>query len=343
MTYEIVVFGATGFTGRLIARYLAKQNVHFAIAGRSLAKLQSVKAEDKLPEHVALLQADSNDAAALREVLKQTKAMITTVGPYDSYGSVLYGEAAKAGVIYLDLTGEPLWMAAMLKKHTDDIKASGAIMLSSSGFDSVPSDLAVLLATKALQDQGHTVGRISGAAKVTGSVSGGTFQTGVIMSHKPKEVLKPVLKNQYCLSPVQGSMRRKMKLVEELDQGFGAIFPLGMHNERIVMRSWGLRELLGGQDLCRAWGDGFEYTESLQCDSRIKAYVVSSFVAFFGFLLSMSWSRALLARFGPQAGSGPKEEALSTGFFRLTANAQSKDGQAKASGTVLGNGDPARL
>jgi short subunit dehydrogenase-like uncharacterized protein len=102
--FDIIVFGATGFTGRLVARYLAKQNVNFAIAGRSLSKLQRIKEEDHLPQSIGVLTADSSNAEELRALVQQTKAIITTVGPYRSYGSLLYGICAQAGVCYFDVS-----------------------------------------------------------------------------------------------------------------------------------------------------------------------------------------------------------------------------------------------
>jgi hypothetical protein len=148
-------------------------------------------------------------------------------------------------------------------------------MISSSGMDSVPPDMATFLAAKALEEQLNQTGQIGpvvGSLQASGSVSGaryvlhlkqskvpqgGTFSTILDMSTLPKSVRNPVMKDQYVLSPVRGKFRRQLHMVETLDQGYGAITPFALHDERIVMRSWGIRQLLQGQEGWSSWGDAF--------------------------------------------------------------------------------------
>jgi hypothetical protein len=148
-------------------------------------------------------------------------------------------------------------------------------MISSSGMDSVPPDMATFLAAKALEEQLNQtgqVGQVVGSLQASGSVSGaccvshlqkpkaspgGTFSTILDMSTLPKSVRNPVMKDQYVLSPVRGKFGRQLHMVEPLDQGYGAITPFALHDERIVMRSWGVRQLLDGQDGWSSWGDAF--------------------------------------------------------------------------------------
>src|ERR1700726_5036094 len=141
--FDIVVYGATGFTGQLVAEYLAshyagKADLKWAMGGRSLAKLASVRDAIGAPADTALIAADAGDPASLKAMIDQTNAVITTVGPYQLYGSELVAACAATGTDYLDLCGEPVWMRQMIDAHEGAAKSSGARILFSCGFDSVP-------------------------------------------------------------------------------------------------------------------------------------------------------------------------------------------------------------
>ncbi len=141
--FDIIVYGATGFTGRLVAEYLAGKygvggSVKWAMAGRSAAKLAEVRDEIGAPKDTPLIVADANDAASLKAMVGRAKAILTTVGPYQLYGSDLVAACAAAGTDYLDLSGEPNWMAEMIEAHEAAAKASGARIVFSCGFDSIP-------------------------------------------------------------------------------------------------------------------------------------------------------------------------------------------------------------
>src|SRR6202166_3499609 len=144
--FDIVVYGATGFTGQLVAEYLAahytqKSDPKWAMAGRSLEKLASVRDAIGAPADTALIQADAGDPASLQAMVDQTQSVLTTVGPYQLYGSELVAACAASGTDYLDLCGEPVWMRQMIDKHEAAAKASGARIMFSCGFDSVPFEL----------------------------------------------------------------------------------------------------------------------------------------------------------------------------------------------------------
>ncbi|MEO1319679.1 MAG: saccharopine dehydrogenase NADP-binding domain-containing protein, partial [Pseudomonadota bacterium] len=149
--FDIVVYGATGFTGRLVAEYLNDRygvdgEVKWAMAGRSADKLASVRAEMGISESVELVVADSNDAEAVTAMANRTKAIITTVGPYQLYGNTLVEVCAKTGTDYLDLCGEPAWMRQKIDALEPTAKQSGARIVFSAGFDSIPFDCGVWLA-----------------------------------------------------------------------------------------------------------------------------------------------------------------------------------------------------
>src|SRR5690348_6065100 len=144
--FDIVVYGATGFTGQLVAEYLAAhykndKQLKWAMAGRSLEKLKTVRDAIGAPADTPLIVADAADAASLREMAEQTRSVITTVGPYQLYGEELLAACVATGTDYFDLCGEPIWMRQMIDKYEAAAKASGARIVFSCGFDSVPFKL----------------------------------------------------------------------------------------------------------------------------------------------------------------------------------------------------------
>ena len=178
-TYDVVIFGATGFTGRLVAEYLAAEYgsaVRWAMAGRSLDKLAAVRDEIGAPADTPLIAADSSDPASLAAMAEQTAAVITTVGPYQLYGEALVKACVDAGTDYVDLCGEPAWMHDIIAAHDAPARDSGARIVLSCGFDSIPFDLGVyFLQSHAIDQTGAPLARIKGRVrKMKGTFSGGT-------------------------------------------------------------------------------------------------------------------------------------------------------------------------
>src|SRR6202140_2715959 len=179
--FDIVVYGATGFTGQLVAEYLAahytgKGAPKWAMAGRSLEKLASVRDAIGAPADTALIAADAGDPASLKAMIDQTNAVITTVGPYQLYGSELVAACAATGTDYLDLCGEPVWMRQMIDAHQASAQSSGARIVFSCGFDSLPFELGVLRVQQmAKKTLGAPVSRVKGRVRaMTATFSGGT-------------------------------------------------------------------------------------------------------------------------------------------------------------------------
>src|SRR6195952_4890072 len=146
--FDIIVYGASGFTGQLVAEYLAAQykgdaNLKWAMAGRSKDRLAAVRDAIGAPSDTPLIVADAADPASLKAMVGQAKSVITTVGPYQLYGSDLVAACAAAGVDYFDLCGEPVWMRQMIDAHEATAKSSGARILFSCGFDSIPFELGL--------------------------------------------------------------------------------------------------------------------------------------------------------------------------------------------------------
>ena len=174
--YDIIVYGATGYTGRLVAEYIAvayPQGVRWAMAGRSLTKLQEVRAEMGISADVPLITANADDPASLRAMCERTTVVITTVGPYQLYGSDLVAACAATGTAYVDLCGEPGWMRRMIDAHHEQAKASGARIVFSCGFDSIPFDLGVLtLQEAAMARFGRPAPRVKGRVRTEGRLLG---------------------------------------------------------------------------------------------------------------------------------------------------------------------------
>ena len=177
--FDIIVYGATGFTGRLVAEYLQKEygdDLKWAMAGRSEDKLKSVRDEMGVSKDVALVTANSDDPQSLADMCARTRAVITTVGPYQLYGEPLVKAAVEAGTDYVDLCGEPAWMVDMIDRYDAAAKKSGARIVLSCGFDSIPFDLGVLFLQKHIIDKtGSPSEKIRGRVRaMQGTFSGGT-------------------------------------------------------------------------------------------------------------------------------------------------------------------------
>src|SRR5581483_4571685 len=178
---DLVVYGATGFTGQLVAEYLAShykgdEQLKWAMAGRSRDKLKSVRDAIEAPSDTPLIVADASDAASLRAMVSATRSVITTVGPYQYYGNELIAACVASGTDYLDLCGEPVWMRQMIDKHEAAAKANGARIVFSCGFDSVPFELgAFFVQQEAMRAFGAPSSRVKGRVRdMRGTLSGGT-------------------------------------------------------------------------------------------------------------------------------------------------------------------------
>ena len=207
-TYDLVVFGATSFVGEILSRYLAGRlgtdgDVRWAIAGRSAEKLDAVA--ESTGADVPRIVADAADVEAMAELAASTAVVVSTVGPYALHGSALVEAAAGAGTHYCDLTGEPQWIQRMIDAHHETAEASGARIVHSCGFDSIPSDLGVWFTQQQATERfGSPCTSIAMRVKaMKGGASGGTIASGLNvmeeMSADPS--LRKVLANPYTLAP----------------------------------------------------------------------------------------------------------------------------------------------
>src|ERR1700761_7916368 len=247
--FDIVVYGATGFTGQLVAEYLAAQyrndsGLKWAMAGRSLDKLASVRDAIGARADTPLIAADSGDAGALKAMVDQTRSVLTTVGPYQWYGNELIAACAASGTDYLDLCGEPVWMRQMIDKQEEAAKASGARIMFSCGFDSVPFDLGTFyVQDEAKRAFGAPAARVKGRVRdMRGTFSGGTAASGrATFEAIAKDLsLVAILNDPFALTPgFKGVKQPKgnKPVYEEEMHSWTAPFTMALINTRNVHRS----------------------------------------------------------------------------------------------------------
>lgn len=324
--FELVLFGATGFTGRLVAEYLVKKRpgIRWALAGRSPDKLERVRDELSALEPSAgklpLLAADSLDRAAMEGLARRTRVVCTTVGPYARYGSALLGACAMQGTDYCDLTGEVPWVREMIDAHHARAAETGARIVPSCGFDSIPSDLGVLLLHEQLAARG---GRLAEAhlrvLGMKGAASGGTIASMLDTAERTRErAVRRVLANPHALDP-EGARRGpgpRDSLRPRRDSETGrwlAPFIMASVNTRVVRRS---NALLGD-----AYGREFRYDESMDVGAGLPGLARAAATST-GMVLSMGALafppvRKLATRFLPAPGEGPSREERESGFFDI--------------------------
>ncbi|MFK7830731.1 MAG: trans-acting enoyl reductase family protein [Congregibacter sp.] len=348
--YDLVLFGATGFTGQLVAEYLLErygvnQEFRWALAGRNRSKLealrvalQGVKPRIALP----LLEADSADATALAELARKTRVICSTVGPYSKHGTLLVAACARNGTDYCDLTGEVPWIARMIRDYQSRAEASGARIVHSCGFDSIPSDLGTWFVQEAMHKaHGIYASRVRGRiGKTRGAASGGTVLSlmGVVEEARNNATTRRRLRDKYWLYPA-GELPgppAKDQLLPRFDPCFKqwtTPFLMALINERVVRRSNALLKF--------RWGRDFDYDESQLCSSRAQATAIS--VGMGGAMLGAlnPLARRLMTRWLPQPGEGPDKETRERGHFELFFDAQHPgDKSSNLRARVTGDRDP---
>ena len=333
--FDIVVYGATGFTGQLVAEYLAAHykgdaNLKWAMAGRSKDKLAAVRDAIGAPADTPLIVADSSDVASLKAMAEQAKSVIAGVGPYQLYGSDLVAICAATGTDYLDYCGEPIWMRQMIDAYEEQAKASGARIMFSCGFDSLPFELgAFFVQTEAKRASGVPASRVKGRVRdMRGTLSGGTAASAkATFDAVAKDLsLITILNDPFALTPGFSGVRqpRGSKPVYEEDlQSWAAPFMMALINTRNVHRS---NMLMGFP-----YGKEFVYDEMVLTGPGEKGEANA---------------RKVVAtnneKTGPNArkpGEGPSKEEQENGLYDLLYIAVGPDGR-EVRAAVLGDRDP---
>ena len=336
--YDLIVYGATGFAGKLVAEYLADRDATetIALAGRSRTKLEAVR--DDLGVVWPLITADASDPSALKKLAQSTKAVVTTVGPYWKYGLPLVEACAKAGTHYADLAGEVLFIRESIDRYDQVAKESGARIVHASGFDSVPSDLGVYLLHEAAGGElGETVMAVRWAS---GGFSGGTVASGLGQMEAANEdpSLKRIMADPYALTPghsgPDGGDQMWVHYEPVLDSWTGP-FVMAMINAPVVRRSNMLLDY--------AYGQEFGYKEVVATGSgmggRARAAALAAATTGGMAAMSLAPARKVAARFLPEPGEGPSPEVREKGGFRIEFRSSLPDGRVYGA-EVIGKGDP---
>ena len=334
--FDIIIYGATGYTGRLVAEYLDQHYgsrddaPKWAMAGRSQEKLEAVRDEIGAPADTPLVVANADDPADLEAMCKRTKVVLTTVGPYQLYGDNLVAACVKTGTDYADLCGEPAWMAEKIAEHNEAAKASGARICFSSGFDSIPFDLGVLMTQKAAKQRfGAPSSKIRGRVRaMAGTFSGGTAASlGATMKAAAKNPgVINVLRNPFALAEGfegPGQPTGMVPMYEaDLDK-WAAPFVMAPINTKNVHRT---NFLLG-----HPYGQDFQYDE-MMLTSPGEA----------GKKMAEAAVEMMKNPFGakpPKPGEGPSKEERENGFYDVLFVADGPDGESLHLG-VKGKYDP---
>lgn len=324
-TFDIVVFGATSFVGKILCSYMTDYygvggTVRWAAAGRSLLKLEEVRDSlGKRADALELIVADAADEVALKAMVARAKVVISTVGPYALYGEPLVKVCAETGTDYVDLTGETQWIRRMVGRYHEQAEASGARIVHCCGFDSIPSDLGVhFLEREAMAKFGAPATRVKmGVKAIKGGMSGGTVASLMnVMKEVAKEPeLKKELADPYSICPREHGFSARQRNITgaKFDKDLGrwlAPFIMAAINTRVVHRTNALKD--------KAYGMMFRYDEAMMMKSRMQATMATLGMGIFMVLASIAPTRYLLERFVvPKPGEGPSPEEQRNGFYDL--------------------------
>ncbi|WP_437820495.1 saccharopine dehydrogenase family protein [Sorangium sp. So ce1078] len=333
-TYDVIVFGATGFTGRLVAEYLATKGnddaagrpTRWAIAGRSAARLAEVKAAleaiDPACASVGVIEASSEDAASLERMASQGRVVLTTVGPYSNRGEPLVEACIRAGADYADLTGEPEFVDRLIERHHEAARAAGVRIVNCCGFDSIPHDLGALFTVTKLPAGEPIV--VEGIVRAHASFSGGTWQSLLeIMARTGR-------KKQEARSEQAHGARRAHGLKARIryEKGLRAwVCPMPSIDPQVVLRS--AREL-------DVYGPDFQYGHYMQVKSGLQLVVG---IAGFGAVAALAKVRPTreLLRKVRSPGEGPSAEERARSWFQVTFQGKSASRRVV---TRVSGGDP---
>ena len=343
-SYDIVLYGASGFVGRQTVQYFAQSaavknhGLRWALAGRNKSKLEQVRAASTDAANAGIVVAAAGDLEALDALAKSSRVVLSTAGPFALYGSNLMAACVRHGTHYVDITGETPWVAAMIAQHHVAAAKKGTRIIPFCGFDSVPSDLGVWLMTQAIAERHQTASaRITAAFSLRGGMNGGTLASlfNIMTSGQAEQLSDPYLLNPPATRPA-GALNDSDPLGPLHDPHFDAwLGPFFMSpiNTRVVRRS---AALLG-------YGPDFCYQEYLRLGRGATAGIGSALLSAGSALSKAAFGVSALRRAAsvllPKAGQGPSEARMNNGSFRCELIGQSVDGKLLR-GVVADKGDP---
>ncbi|MDT5129994.1 MAG: hypothetical protein QOI28_2169 [Mycobacterium sp.] len=354
---DVVLYGATGFVGKLTAEYLAKAGgtARIGLAGRSTERL--LKVRESLGEAARgwpLIAADAASPSSLNDMAARAHVVVTTVGPYTKYGLPLVAACAAAGTDYADLTGETMFIRESIDTYHEQAVDSGARIVHSCGFDSIPSDLTVYaLYKRVLEDSAGELGETNFVVRgFAGGLSGGTVASmmEVMSTASADPEARRLMNDPYTLTTDRAGepdfghqsdtpWRRGRDIAPELGGVWTGAFAMGAPNARIVRRS---NALLGW-----AYGPRFRYAENMSVGSSVAAPVAAAMgtaanaaILALGSRYFNKLPRRVLERIAPKPGTGPSERARENGHYRVETYTTTTSG-ARYRATMAQRGDPA--
>ena len=343
--FDIIIWGATGFTGRLVAEYIFKnyssEKLNWAIAGRDKKKLINVR-DEIADKNIPIIIADSFDEMSLTKMTQKTKVICSTVGPYSKYGSLLVKSCIKTNTHYCDLAGEAQWIRKIVDTYHQEAKNKKIRIVNSCGFDSIPSDMGVYFIHKNLPDVNIKLDNISmRLSGFKGSLSGGTYASmnNIITEASKDSLIRKILTNPYGLNPEgqrSGPDKRDLNKVkyDEDSKSWIAPFMMAGINTKIVRRSNALSNY--------SYGKNFTYDESVMTGDgfkgRIKA-IISVLPLIFLSAKPGSLLKRIFNYFTPKPGQGPNENERENGYYSMRFYIRYND-KSRALARVTGDRDP---
>lgn len=342
MSFDLIAYGATGFTGRQVSRYLAEHappGLRWAIAGRNRAKLETLA--QTLPEGVGVVVADAMDPDAVDAMVRQTRVLTSTAGPFASYGDHVVDACVRHGVHYTDITGEVVWVRRLIARHHQAAREAGTVLVPMCGFDSVPSDLGTWMVVRHLASRGEATREVRAHFASKGGFNGGTIAS-LMTSLDDADVRKTgspwALVPDFSPSPEQRAQADDVRgpYRDPRWDRWSMPFFMATVNTRVVRRSNHLFGLDGA-----AYGPDFHYQEYMTLKQKgwlPHAMATASLGAGIAALASPLGPR-LVDRFLPAPGEGPSEADMDGGWTRTTYFGEGVDG-GRVVGRFHSPGDP---
>jgi len=341
-SFDVVLYGATGFTGRQAAATFAERvddRLSWAVAGRDEVRLRAVR--DELGPGGAgagVVVADALDAEAVDRMVADARVVLSTAGPYAKYGANVVASCARHGTHYVDITGETPWIRAMIDAHHEAARASGTRIVPGCGYDSVPSDLSAWFLARQLQERGTGAAQLECVFLGKGGVNGGTVAS-LMNQLEDRAQLRRLLDPRLLNPPAHRAVRRgevdptRARWHEGLKRWVAPFF-MGPVNTRVVRRSVAL-----AHDAGEAYGTDPVYQEWMRAGSRAQALAFAGGLWAMPRVLASRRVRRLVGRFLPDPGEGPSEQAMDEGFVSVALFGRGEDG-TELRGRFSSPGDP---
>jgi short subunit dehydrogenase-like uncharacterized protein len=331
--YQIILYGATGFTGKLCAEYLRDNypKINWAIAGRDTQKLNDLK--DSLNLNCDIYVASGHDKESIDNFVTKTRVVLSTAGPFARYSNLVVKSCVENKTHYTDITGENHWVKDLIDEHHEKASEEGTRIIPSCGYDSIPSDMGVFYS---VQQMGKPVKKVTVYHSGQGGVSGGTTETMFTIGPLPKEKRDPFLLNpENSVSEKQKKLSKdgfEIKKIKNTDS-YSGIGLMSFANTRVVRRSSALYD--AGQ---KSYGSDFIFRELGSYPSKRSARL-ASFGLIFAFIVISTPLRHIVRRFLPKPGEGPDKVTRENGWFRGLFKVEAEDGEVKYF-QIYGDGDP---